>query len=152
MQGFKTSLIVVFFTLLVFVCACVPIPNIQKTTANLLPAPVTDSALPMSNQDQAGNQELLTSLYERVNPGVVAIRVQTVDQDSFQGSGFVYDLKGTIVTNYHVIENAQAVEVVDARDRLLHHERGVEVEAALQKCHDDGGAGESERDRHRQRE
>ena len=111
MQGFKTSPVMVLFTLLVFVYACVPFPNIQKTTANLLPAPVTESALPMPTQDLEGNQELLTSLYERVNPGVVAIRVQTVDQDSFQGSGFVYDLKGTVVTNYHVVESAQAIEV-----------------------------------------
>ena len=111
MQGFKTSPVVAFFTLLVFACACVPIPNIQKTTAELLAAPFTESVLPMPASDQAANQEILTSLYERVNPGVVAIRVQTVDQDSFQGSGFVYDLKGTIVTNYHVVESAQAIEV-----------------------------------------
>ena len=111
MQGFKTSPVVAILILLIFVCACIPIPYIQKTTANLFPAPVTESALPMPTLDQAANQELLTSLYERVNPGVVAIRVQTIDQDSFQGSGFVYDQKGTIVTNYHVVENAQAIEV-----------------------------------------
>jgi S1-C subfamily serine protease len=110
-QGFKITPVVAIIILLVFVCACIPIPNIQETTANLLSAPVTQPALPMPTLDQAGDQALLTSLYEHVNPGVVAIRVLTVDQDSFQGSGFVYDQKGTIVTNYHVVENAQTIEV-----------------------------------------
>ena len=111
MQGFKTAPVLVFFTLLFFVCACIPVPNLQKSAVEISAASITESALPIPTFDQAGNQELLTSLYERVNPGVVAIRVLTVDQDSFQGSGFVYDLKGTIVTNYHVVENAQTIEV-----------------------------------------
>ena len=111
MQGFKTAPVLVFFTLLFFVCACIPVPNLQKSAVEISAASITESALPIPTLDQAGNQELLTSLYERVNPGVVAIRVLTVDQDSFQGSGFVYDLKGTIVTNYHVVENAQTIEV-----------------------------------------
>ncbi|NPV85378.1 MAG: PDZ domain-containing protein [Anaerolineae bacterium] len=50
-------------------------------------------------------QEALINLYERVNPGVVSI--QTISQmGGAQGSGFVYDKEGHIVTNYHVVENA----------------------------------------------
>jgi S1-C subfamily serine protease len=111
MQGFRGLPVLGLFSLLVHICACIPIPNLQIPTANSSPVPMTESALPVLSQEQAGYQELLTGLYERVNPGVVAIRIQTINKDSFQGSGFVYDLNGTIATNFHVVENAQTIEV-----------------------------------------
>lgn len=48
----------------------------------------------------------LVSLYEQVIPGVVAIRAGTA-----QGSGFVFDSDGHIVTNNHVVEGASTVEI-----------------------------------------
>jgi 2-alkenal reductase len=54
--------------------------------------------------------ETLVSLYERVNPGVVAIRVLT-QQGGGLGSGFVFDAAGYVVTNYHVVENETDLEV-----------------------------------------
>jgi 2-alkenal reductase len=45
-------------------------------------------------------------LYESVSPGTVAIIT-----DKGQGSGFVYDAQGHVITNYHVIEGATTVEV-----------------------------------------
>jgi S1-C subfamily serine protease len=110
-QGLKTSPLAVVIILLVFICACVPFSSILKTTEDLPVVPATESVLPLPTQDRAEIQESLTILYERVNPGVVAIRVQTTGQDGFQGSGFVYDQKGNIVTNYHVVENAQTIDV-----------------------------------------
>ncbi|NMC78474.1 MAG: PDZ domain-containing protein [Chloroflexi bacterium] len=56
------------------------------------------------------NDELLVALYQHVNPGVVAI--QTVGQQGAGlGSGFVFDRLGHIVTNYHVVEGAEDLEV-----------------------------------------
>lgn len=52
----------------------------------------------------------LTSLYERVNPGVVSIWVIT-EQGGGQGSGFVLDKEGYIITNFHVVEGVPTVEV-----------------------------------------
>ncbi|MFN2197573.1 MAG: S1C family serine protease [Anaerolineales bacterium] len=52
----------------------------------------------------------LTGLYDQVNQGVVSIRVVT-DQGEGQGSGFVIDKQGHVVTNYHVVEGANQVEV-----------------------------------------
>jgi 2-alkenal reductase len=49
---------------------------------------------------------VLVTLYENVNPGTVAIFTATG-----QGSGFVYDAQGHVVTNYHVVEGATTVEV-----------------------------------------
>jgi S1-C subfamily serine protease len=48
----------------------------------------------------------LVSLYEQVIPGVVAIRAGTA-----QGSGFVFDSDGHIVTNNHVVEGVSTVEI-----------------------------------------
>jgi len=48
----------------------------------------------------------LTSLYESVIPGVVSIRTNTG-----QGSGFVFDGDGHVVTNQHVIDGASTVEI-----------------------------------------
>lgn len=64
-----------------------------------------------SNEDQ-----VLEALYQRANPAVVSI-VTYASQGSFlaaagQGSGFVYDGEGHIVTNSHVVQGADALDVV----------------------------------------
>jgi S1-C subfamily serine protease len=48
----------------------------------------------------------LASLYQQVIPGVVSIRT-----DTGQGSGFVFDTDGHIVTNQHVINGASTLEI-----------------------------------------
>lgn len=57
----------------------------------------------------------MTELYKQVNPGVVNIQVQ-VSQGIFSGegagSGFILDEEGHIVTNSHVVANADRVLVV----------------------------------------
>jgi S1-C subfamily serine protease len=60
--------------------------------------------------DQGEMQDILVSLYETVSPGVVAIQTLT-QQGGGLGSGFVYDKKGHIITNYHVVEGAEQLEV-----------------------------------------
>jgi S1-C subfamily serine protease len=55
-------------------------------------------------------QDTLVQLYESVSPGVVSIQVYS-ELGSGIGSGFVIDREGHIVTNYHVVEFAQQVEV-----------------------------------------
>src|SRR5688572_14134596 len=51
-------------------------------------------------------QETLVAIYENVSRGTVAIFT-----DLGSGSGFVFDSNGHIVTNYHVVEGSNAVEV-----------------------------------------
>jgi S1-C subfamily serine protease len=59
------------------------------------------------------------SVYRKVLPSVVNITSRTVAFDFFygevpeqgQGSGFIIDKQGHILTNYHVVEGAQQVEV-----------------------------------------
>jgi S1-C subfamily serine protease len=54
--------------------------------------------------------KLLTRLYEVINPGVVSIQFVS-ELGGGLGSGFVYDKQGHIVTNYHVVEGAEDLEV-----------------------------------------
>jgi 2-alkenal reductase len=51
-------------------------------------------------------QDLLVSLYDSASQGTVAILT-----DTGQGSGFVFDSQGHIITNYHVVEGSTRVEV-----------------------------------------
>jgi len=60
--------------------------------------------------DPLARQDALVSLYESVYPGVVSIQV-TTNSGGAQGSGFVYDTAGHIVTNQHVVEDAKTIEV-----------------------------------------
>jgi 2-alkenal reductase len=55
-------------------------------------------------------EDQLVEIYERVNPGVVALRVLSEDGGG-SGSGFVIDKDGHILTNYHVIEGITDLEV-----------------------------------------
>lgn len=74
-------------------------PNTASPQQTLTsPNPVTDNPIPLDGS--------LTALYQQVLPGVVSIRTDTA-----QGSGFVYDSDGHIVTNQHVIDGASTVEI-----------------------------------------
>ncbi|MGC2639790.1 MAG: trypsin-like peptidase domain-containing protein [Acidobacteriaceae bacterium] len=66
------------------------------------------------------NSELNSiAVYKRVVPSVVNITAGTVTLDFFyglvpaedQGSGFILDKQGHILTNYHVVANARKIEV-----------------------------------------
>lgn len=70
---------------------------------------------------------LITNLYERVGPSVVHITARVITMNFFfgpqsgegTGSGFVYDTQGHIVTNYHVIEGAESLEVKFSDDTAV---------------------------------
>ena len=79
-------------------------------------------AIPPAPQPQLQEQETATiALFKHASPAVVFITSLAVQQDFFNlnvseipqgaGSGFVWDRQGHIVTNFHVIQNADAFKV-----------------------------------------
>jgi S1-C subfamily serine protease len=65
----------------------------------------------------------LVELYQRLVPGVVSVQVLQRDQSGQlgggSGSGFFYDDRGHIVTNAHVVEDAEMVDVVLYDETIL---------------------------------
>lgn len=70
----------------------------------------TDSPNIQVSQDLVSQQAALISLYQAVSPGVVSITF-TNELGGGQGSGFVYDTEGHIITNFHVVQDADYLEV-----------------------------------------
>ncbi|MGI6376504.1 MAG: S1C family serine protease [Anaerolineae bacterium] len=104
-----------------------PTPSPAPTRQPLLPAPQVETgqgAAPSvtdEDSDQAFDvDELLTiEVYERVSPSVVYITSRVITMGYFgaypsegSGSGFVIDQQGHIVTNNHVVEGADSIEVL----------------------------------------
>jgi S1-C subfamily serine protease len=113
----KTKRTLVVLTVLLFAAlACqvasqTPLlPNSQSPSSQL---PAATPQPPLSVQapvNPAAEQDAFTSLYQKVSPGVVAIQV-TTSQGGALGSGLVYDTDGHIITNYHVVDGANANQV-----------------------------------------
>ena len=68
------------------------------------------------------DENAMVSLYEKCIPAVVLINVKTIDNQAGQGSGFIIDNQGHILTNNHVVESATDVSVV------LHNGQKLKVE------------------------
>ena len=113
----KTKRTLVVLTVLLFAAlACqvdsqAPLlPNSQSPNSQ---SPASTAQPPLSVQppvNPAADQDAFTSLYQKASPGVVAIQV-TTSQGGALGSGFVYDSDGHIITNYHVVDGANANQV-----------------------------------------
>jgi S1-C subfamily serine protease len=96
-------------------------PSISDTSSTLLggtssPLELTEAhAQPAYDSEEIGNIQV----YKRALPSVVNITSTAVAYDFFyqpvpqegQGSGFILDKSGHVLTNYHVIANAQQIEV-----------------------------------------
>lgn len=110
----KRLVIPVVMVLLVTMLACSFSPlNFNFNLPNALPTvPLSPTlALPNAgNNNQSQSQDLLVNIYQQVSPGVVTIQVTTKAGGDL-ASGFVYDTEGHIITNYHVVQDAQSIEV-----------------------------------------
>ena len=99
---------------------------LDDTETVQVPVTQLESSAPAAFND--GRRLSINEIYRRSAPGVVQITttsIQTVEPDPFLnpfgfpeeqrqqalGSGFVIDTTGHIVTNFHVVENAQEIEV-----------------------------------------
>ncbi len=85
----------------------------------IIPTESDETTIQMQNQIDEINDLILTNsksktlslieIFEKAEPGVVRVntqRNQTLDETGGVGSGFVFDKKGHIITNAHVIEDS----------------------------------------------
>jgi S1-C subfamily serine protease len=78
------------------------------------PSPQVDTTTALNDLENRVMQ-----VYEQAGPGVVNVTSRSISYDFFlnaypqegSGSGFVFDRQGNIVTNYHVIERADELQV-----------------------------------------
>ncbi len=85
-------------------------PLAPTVVAQQPPTTSPGNAVPSGSSSISALDATLVDLYARVSPGVVSITV-TTDQGGAQGSGFVYDKQGHIITNDHVVDGATSIEV-----------------------------------------
>lgn len=72
------------------------------------PTPLPEGVVITADEEEL----LLINIYQRVSPSVVNISVMARNPlDSSLASGFVYDTHGHIVTNHHVIQDAERIWV-----------------------------------------
>jgi 2-alkenal reductase len=113
----KLTLVGLFLPILALSCGLltpatssnVPVQPVQVVVATPVPPAKTISVIP-SIEDAT-----LVDLYARVNPAVVNITVFQAQNGVMvaqgQGSGFVYDTNGHVVTNAHVVHGSDQFEV-----------------------------------------
>ncbi|MFB0537161.1 MAG: S1C family serine protease, partial [Anaerolineae bacterium] len=97
------------------VTAPAPTPTVPPT-----PTAAPPQATPVSAVEPANALEAqVEAVYDQAGPAVVHITSRVIAYDVFMqpvpqegtGSGFVYDTGGHIVTNYHVVADAESVSV-----------------------------------------
>ncbi len=129
----RHSLLIVAVVLLAAGLACSgfvgPRPALPPTPApNAVPViPTAPSAPQNTTLITSSEEQALVDLYQRVNPSVVSILVEDTSGGGSQGSGFVFDAAGHIVTNAHVVENERNIEV-DFASGFKTHARVVGVD------------------------
>jgi S1-C subfamily serine protease len=101
--------------------------EVVARAVNVAPTPITIIATPEGGVDY--ETAVLTNIYNQVNPSVVNVTVLSTSRNAIpedarppeldpdglipfsSGSGFVWDLDGHIVTNNHVVEGADEVQI-----------------------------------------
>jgi len=92
-------------------------PGVISSEAAVLPTPEAPTLSEGPLATVYAEEQLFIELYERVSPSVVHIAVTTASlEGGGTGSGFVLDTEGHIVTNNHVVEDAERILVRFADD------------------------------------
>jgi S1-C subfamily serine protease len=89
---------------------CIIFTTLACQFSGVTPTPTVETLPTLASEvvpvDFSSQQDLLMSIYDQYSPGVVSILTSTS-----QGSGWVFDGEGHIVTNNHVVEGETRVEI-----------------------------------------
>ena len=105
--------LIVPVVLAIVASACASSSLLEAPTPIRTPVPPASAAAevgPAAVSSAPEDPSTLVELYERVSPGVVAIQTY-LEEGVSRGSGWVFDSAGHIVTNQHVVADADEVEV-----------------------------------------
>lgn len=86
------------------------LPTLETSPSTAAPNETSLEVVSNEVVDYVSQQDQLIQLYEQANPGVVSIRVFS-EEGGGLGSGFVINDEGHIITNYHVIRDAEELEI-----------------------------------------
>lgn len=92
----------------------------QPTNVGAVPRGGSFAAASSKDAALTEDESINVRIYREVSPAVANILTKATEYDFFMepvpvegaGSGFVIDPRGYILTNYHVVEGAQSIEVV----------------------------------------
>ena len=112
MTNLVTAICCAAVTLLLAACGALSTSRDQAVVQQLetvaAPTPTALAADVVSAAD--AEYLLLSNIYERSSPSVVNIEV-TSGEETRRGSGFVYDRQGHLITNAHLVNDADAILV-----------------------------------------
>ncbi len=128
MKGQKTIITIIVLALLTSSLACVALESHPPVSSSSTPTPAATQAAaepPIVVEGETGLTQLqseIEAVYQAAGDSVVNIAVTSLGYDFFMrpipqegtGSGFIYDDRGHIVTNYHVVAGAQEINVAFA--------------------------------------
>ena len=98
--------LLVLSTLVIATLACQVTGSSPLSQPTPAAPPTVVAPIQVSTVSVAPEEGSLAALYQSVLPGVVAIRTNVAE-----GSGFVFDPDGHVVTNQHVVEGADTIEI-----------------------------------------
>ena len=126
----KVRWLILALVSMVVLLGCVALDSVSPTPSGPTPTSSQPEIIVEPEADIKALQSEVEGVYEAVGDSVVNIAVTTLSYDFFMnpvpqegtGSGFVYDDQGHIVTNWHVIQDADEIQVAFADGTTLEAE------------------------------